>query len=673
MTILLLVISGLISLSIAYYQYLFKQNHKPRYVILLFGLKSLSLFLLFLLVINPEIKTRVTRNTKPKLYLLADNSKSIQFLQQQEQLQKDLGILLGDKSLQQKFDIRSFSFTDGIASTDSMVFTAESTDIFQSLSQVLDISDESHKNAVILLTDGNQTSGNSLEYIRSKIPVYPLIYGDTTKYPDLAIAQINTNKFSFLNNSFPGEFILTYSGNDKVNTTFRILKNGKIIFRKNVSFSASDKSQIISTNLKSDKIGIQYYKAELSVLQDEKNRTNNQKDFSIEVIDEQSKIALFSSIAHPDIGALKRAVESNKQRKLEILHPQKDKFRLDDYELLIMYQPTADFQSLMTSVLKESKNYILITGGATDWSFLNKNNLGIRKNALTQTEDYLPKYNSNFLDFYQEDIGFNEFPPLTDVFGRITTTKSFQPFIYQRINDIESEQHLVTVLNSENQKAIWVLGEGLWKWRSFYYRQKNTFEGFDRFVNTLVQFTIKKSEKNRLLLDYQRVYPANSNLLIKAIYLDETYKFDPRVSLELILKNKQTNESSSLPLSLKENRYEVEINELLAGDYGFNLKVSGTSISKSGSFKILDYSIEEQFTNANLEAMRSLAANSNGKVYFTNQVNELSRDLYNNNSLYTIQYDETITKRIIDWKWILFFVVGLLSLEWFIRKYFGKI
>lgn len=97
---------------------------------------------------------------------------------------------------------------------------------------------------------------------------------------------------------------------------------------------------------------------------------------------------MFSTVVHPDIGALKRAIESNKQRKVELINPEKENYQINDFELVILYQPNIKFQSLIEAIKKDSRNYLLVSGTATDWSFINNMNLGIRKQVLSQKEDF---------------------------------------------------------------------------------------------------------------------------------------------------------------------------------------------------------------------------------------------------------------------------------------------
>jgi hypothetical protein len=75
----------------------------------------------------------------------------------------------------------------------------------------------------ILLTDGNQTSGNDYIYSFDETnKVFPIVLGDTTKIVDLKISQINVNKYAFFKNKFPVEVFLNYSGDKKLSADFTI-------------------------------------------------------------------------------------------------------------------------------------------------------------------------------------------------------------------------------------------------------------------------------------------------------------------------------------------------------------------------------------------------------------------------------------------------------------------
>ncbi|MGK0326460.1 MAG: hypothetical protein ACJA1D_001813 [Polaribacter sp.] len=54
-------------------------------------------------------------------------------------------------------------------------------------------------------------------------------------------------------------------------------------------------------------------------------------------------------------------------------------------------------------------------------------------------------------------------------------------------------------------------------------------------------------------------------------------------------------------------------------------------------------------------------------------MDDLTNELLDNKSFYTVQKSLVKQQNLIDWKWILFFVIVLLTVEWFVRKYHGKV
>ncbi len=661
-----------LSLSVAFFQYYYKVKNKLKVTIILFVLKTLSLFLLILLLINPVIEKVVIENEKPIVSILVDNSKSISFFKEAKNVSDIVYNVKNNNALRDKFSINEFTFGKNLQVLDSLSFLENETNIATAIKGITELHKEKIA-PIILITDGNQTIGAAYEFLNSKHPIYPIIVGDTTKYVDLKITQLNVNKYSYIQNKFPVEVLLNYEGNETVKTQFSIFSQGKTIFRENVTFSSDKKSTTITANLTSTKEGLHYYTASIRKINNEKNTKNNTKNFSVEVIDEQTKVLILSSVLHPDVGALKKSIESNKQRSVDVFLIDKFLNQISDYQLIIIYQVNDKFNSII-SQLKESKsNYLLISGSNSDWNFINKQKLGFTKNAINQTEKYGAIYNDSFLTFLQEDIGFNNFPPLKDKFGEILISKEHQILLYQNINGIQTTQPLLVNFDVDNQKSAVLFGEGIWKWRASSFLTTNSFEEFDRFTGSLVQFLASNKKRARLVMNVENSYPANSTINISAFYTDKNYQFDARVALELSIRSKETNEVIKIPFSLINNSYQVAIENLPSGNYSYDVEVLDQKINKSGRFKITEYQIEEQFTSANLNKLQQLATKTGGKLFYKNQIDDLTNELLDNKSFYTVQKSSVKQQNLIDWKWVLFFVITLLTVEWFVRKYHGKV
>ena len=669
---LFVIIALVLALCIAYFQYFYKSKDRRVLIFALFGLRSASIFLILLLFFNPTIKRTELQTNKPVLAVLVDNSQSSKYFKEQQEISGLIERFRSDQLLNNKFTISFFSFGNSFQTLDSLTFLEPQTNIDQAIESVNTMYKESIS-PIVLITDGNQTLGNDYEYSTTSKQVYPLTIGDTVKHKDLRISQLNVNKYSYLNNSFPIEALLYYEGNQSISSEFVIRKNGKRVFSKRISFSNAKRSITVETSLPSLQKGKNYYTASIKSIPDEKNIANNTKNFSVEVIDEQTKIGIITSVLHPDIGAIKKSIETNKQRKVDVKIINKDLFNTFDYQLIIVYQPNSSFNELIEEIKKEKSNYLIITGTKTDWNFVNGMQLGISKNVISKDENYLANFNQNFLTFGQNDIGFEQFSPLQDKFGEITVSKPFEPLLYQNINGISLNVPLFATLEEDNQKSAFLLGEGIWKWRATSYLNSNSFADFDGFVSNVIQYLASTKVRKRLDVTIDPIFPSNATIDVTAFYVDSNYKFDDRATITLEFSNAEDTIKRELPFSVIGNAYQLNVEGLPSGNYTYKVSIKNQNISSSGTFKVTTFNVEEQFTSTNTEKLNRLADKTGGESYYKTEFQDLKNSLLENTNYFTTQKTITKDRNIIDWYWVLLIALFLLTVEWFIRKYYGKI
>ena len=671
-TIIYIIIALLFSIAISWFLYFYQQKGQRNVDFVLFGLRCISVFLLLLLFINPTIDRKQFIIQKSKLSVLVDNSTSIKFFQKDTLVQSIIDDFKTHSELNKRFDINYYSFGDKFQLNDSLQFNESQTNIADPLNKVNKVL-INDSNAIVLITDGNQTVGNDYEYSSIKNPVFPLVVGDTTQYEDVKISQLNVNRYSFINNQFPVEIFLQYEGNQSLKLRYTIENKGKIIYSKLIRFSPQKNSQRIEASIKATQEGSNFYKAKIEYLENEKNKTNNLKNFSVELIDKQTEVLILSSFYHPDLGALKKSIESDQQRKVSIRTLSENNIKLNDFQLVILYQPNNDFKEIINDLTTKNANYFLISGSKTDWNFVNNQNIGIRKNYLNQDENYTASFNAGFLNFSQKDIGFDNFPPLVNKYGETSINIPHQTLFFQNINGFTTQEPLLATSNVNNHKKVFLMGEGLWKWRSTSYLNSNSFQDFDEFIGNLVQFASSKKVRNRIDVNIEPIYNANARIQVGAFYVDENYQFDDRATLLFTTINKETKEKKVIPFSLTNNSYQLELTVLESGDYEYSVDVEGQNITKKGVFKINQFEIEQQFTNANKEKLQRLSNKSEGVLYFENQETSLIDQLLTDKRFVSIQKSVNTKEELINLKWLLAIIVFLLSSEWLTRKYFGKI
>lgn len=673
-TILYIGIAGIFSLAVSVFMYGYKTKYKGALRWLFGVLRFVTIFSILLVLINPKFKTETYTVEKPKLPILIDNSASVVALQQKENVQSLLKQLGENKDLNDRFDLSFFSFGSEFRALDSLSFSEKNTNISKALASV----NELFKNETaptILLTDGNQTLGTDYEFSSTtfKNQIFPIVLGDTTKYTDLAIEQLNTNRYAFLKNQFPVEAILVFNGTGIANSQFIVKQGASVVYKKPISFSETNNAQTVSFTLPASSVGLQKYTAQLVPLEDEKNTSNNVKQFAVEVIDQETNVLIVSSIMHPDLGMLKKSIASNEQRSVVVKKPSEAGAVLNEYQLVLLYQPDRSFSKVYSEIEKLKKNTFVITGLETDWGFINRIQTNYYKEITNETEEVSGILNLNYGTFAVEDLNFEAMRPLKTLFGALEITVPHEIVLEQSVAGFSSETPMLATMELNGVRhAIWD-GEGLWKWRAQSFLNNHSFEAFDAFTGKIVQYLASNKRRSRLEVSNETFYYNNNPIKISAQYFDQNYVFDSRASLSILVTNSETNAKITFPLLLKNNFYEVDLNSLNAGSYQFTVSVNGEAVARSGSFTILDFNVEQQFLNANVRKLQQIATNSKGTAYFVSQFEQLVTNLSQDNRYQQIQKSEQKVIPLIDWKYLLVIILLSLTAEWFIRKYNGLI
>ena len=670
--LLLIILAVFVALFLAIFQYIYKNKEKSQLNYWLSFLRFLSFFSIFLLLINPSIKKEIFQIIKPNLVIAFDNSSSIKYKSQDTNVISLLELVKADHDLNDKFSIEYYSFGNEFKNLDSLRFNENQTNLYAPLHEFTKLYNKGI-NPVVLITDGNQTIGNTVEFSFYKSPVFSFVAGDTTKVEDIFINQLNVNENTFVNNEFPVEVFVNYVGNESITKNLSIYYNGKRLFSKQLNFSKTDNVKIESFFLKAESKGNQYYTVRIENLENEQNVINNAKDFSINVVEEKSEILILTDIIHPDLGMLKKSIEQNKQHSVSILKIDNNKINASSYQLVILYQPNKKFKKIIEEILTKKSHYFIISGSNTDWNFLNSTQNIFKKKALSVTENYNPVFNFDYGSFMSYDIGFSNFAPLEDAFGAVKFSIPFKTLLYQKIGNIATEEPLLATFDNNNQKGGVLFGENIWRWRMSSFNENKTFELFDGFIAKLIQYLASDFKSKKLNVSIKPIYFSNETIQVSANYFDDNLNLDKRVKLWLTVSNKETNYLNKIPFALVKNRFVAELSNVPAFEYSYLVEVENQKESISGSFKVLPFEIEQQFTQSDDSALKILASNTNGAVYYNNQEIDMLQDLKMDERFKSIQKASILKTPLIDWKWLLGFIIFLLSIEWFTRKYFGKI
>lgn len=671
-TVLFILLAAIVAIGLVLFQYYYKNKRKGQLYIVLSFLRFMAIFATLLLIVNPKFVKSEYQVQKTNLVLLTDNSSSIHAVDSAKVLSLMGRFTSGEAEVDDRFNTAHYSFGESLNTSDRLAFNEEGTNISKALASLNEIYKGSNT-AVVLFSDGNQTVGEDYEFYgqRQKFPVYPVVLGDTTSYEDLLIGQVNLNRYAFLKNKFPLEMFISYEGKEEVNTQVNVHVDDKLVFSQAVTLSLVSNTKVITAQLDASTVGIKNIKVSIAPLINEKNKANNEKIVSLEVLDEKTNVAIVSNIAHPDIGTLKKSIESNEQRLVSIYKSNVETSKLESVDLFILYQPDASFDKIFKQIQLREANSFMVLGKSTDLDFLNvAQNYFIIETGYPIQEVFAAP-NKAFTKFDISEYSFEGFPPLESDTGPVVVLGLNETLLNMRVKGVELESPMLAIAEEGAAKHAVLIGENIWKWRLQSYRNDQSFVNFDGFLGKIILYLSTSKAKNRFILDYKPIFNNSSEARIRANYFDEAFVFDSNASINLRVQEKNTKKTIEMPMLLREGYYEGDLKNLSAGEYTFTATVKEGNLSKSGSFTILDFDAEKQYTSSNHRKLQSLASYSKGQLYFPDEIDSLLGQLKTDSRYVPTQKSKQIIVPLINFKFLLLVIIGALALEWFLRKYNG--
>ena len=660
-------------LSYLLYFFRFKQNDlSQRLKITLFLLRGFVLFFLFFLLLNPLLKKIINEEEKPILLVAIDNSQSVVFARDsnfvKEELVKRLRTM-GDE-LSEKFEVKFYRFDSETKLTDSVFFNGKETDYSMLFREIDNNYSNRNVGALVFVSDGLYTKGSNPVYQseKLKIPVYSIALGDTIPVKDNSIKKLDHNQVTYLGNKFPLEVICSSSKLKGSKVSISITKAGKKLAEQTCTFSSDNEIRTLSFMLDADQAGTQTYTVFMSRTDGEFNYENNIQRFVIDVIDNREKILLLGAAPHPDLGAIKESIELSNNYEVETELLTNFNKPLKPYSLVIFHGVSTLTGSKFFNELNNSNApYLLIAP-----TFL-ENVPGLNFNGPQgKLNDAEPSINRNFSLFTLSDdfkSFANEFPALKCNLGTYILNAGAQVLFEQNIGTVSTANPLIYFTQKGEQKIGVVLAEGLWSWKMREYAEKENHQVFNELITKCIQYLSVKADKSFFRVYAKKIYKENEVVELDAEVYNESYELITEPEVNLVL-NTSEGKKFDYTFSKTETAYKLNLGLLSPGDYTYlaNVKVKDKIFQKAGGFTVSELIMEKSNLVADHYLLRQLSVASNGKFYHSNKIDDVKKDLLNNEEMKSITYSQKELTDLIDEKIIFFCLLLLITVEWVLRK-----
>jgi hypothetical protein len=644
-----------------------------------FALVSLLCFLL----LGPLV--RQVRNTyeKPTVVIALDNSQSmaltndsVRLAQTVDQVRNLAGQLQGRNI---NVDVQLLEGSVPAANLQKDLFKSQVTNLDNLLGTIQSNYENRNLAGVVLVSDGIYNQGMSPEFQPYNFPIYSVGLGDTVPRRDLNLKALYYNKISYLGNKFPIVAEVHGTGFGGKIATAQLMQGSKVLDTKTISFKNDNDVAEATFYVAAGTKGVQHYAVQLVSQPEEFTAQNNSRDAYIEVIDGKEKILLLAAAPHPDIKAIKSALEKNENYEFESVIAGLGAPKQAKYDLVILHQIPDVYNTGSTAARK------FLEGDTPIWYILgsgsNLGQLNVASNVVKvtsrggQTDQVFPVFNANFNLFRFDDANralLQKMPPVTVPFGDFRLTPNSEVILYQKVGTLTTDKPLLVVNNDKVRKSAILLGEGLWEWRLEEYNLTDNHLAVDELITKLVQYLSSKEDKRRL-----RVYPVTDEFLDteRIVFEAETYNdiyekiYDQKIALEVTHPGGKV---SRYNFTNTETNSRFETGGLPKGVYQYRAtaRVQNRNEVVTGQFTVREIQLEAITTTADHGLLRKLGNQTGGGFYLPAQFDQLASRLTNNPPPDRVQSTED-TRELIHLKWLFFVLLLLASAEWGVRKFQG--
>lgn len=648
--------------------------------------RFVAVTVLAVLLLSPFIRTRNTKQFKPVVAVINDNSESVKtglkadttaYRQQLEKLIDKLG---------DKYEVVPYNAGDVLKRGVDFSYNDKSTDLSGALDEINSIYYNQNLGAVVIASDGIYNKGVSPVYTAAKAgySVYTIALGDTTIQKDQKLSNAYYNKITYLNDQFALRVDVEQTNLLGKNVKLNVYEvgegnNATLLQGKDIVYTGDNFFQSYDFVLPASRVGIAHYRIALSNVEGEVTYRNNVRDIFVEVLDGRQKILLVAQSPHPDIAAFKAAIESNKNYQLDVEFAESFAKKLNEYNLVILHQlPSANNRA--AAILKEAaelkKSLLFVVGSQTLLpEFVRvQQSVSIKGNA-DKFNEVTANLSKDFALFTLSDKTIQtipKLPPFSCFFGEFTANASSKVLLTQKINSVATDFPLWLLNETGEQKTGVVCGEGLWRWRLYDYLINKNHDATNELINKTVQYLAVKSDKRPFRVNQTKtIYQDNEAITFDAQLYNASYELvnQPDVDLKITGGDK----AYEYKFSKTENAYSLNAGFLPVGNYSYTAttKLGNSTYTASGKFSVSPLQLEEMRTRADHQVLYQLATQHNGAMHYLNDIDKIAEEIDARNQLKPILYDTFVTEGAINLKWIFFLLLALISAEWVIRKYLG--
>lgn len=677
----------------------------------LIALRSLGLFLLFVLLGEPLLSLIVRSVFPPVVDVLIDNSRSLTIKDRSGNREEALQAVLRStvwRELNEKgrivyslFDEKVRPVTSNPA--DSLTLKGEMTDIAGALKEARRMSASTNLQAAVLLTDGNSTIGTNPLYDAEGlgVPVFTIGIGDTNEQKDVLIRKVLANEIAYIGTRVPVNVTVHSAGYQGTRVLVSLNDESKTIDEKPLILEGGARDYTVPLTMVPDKEGIQRFTVTVSRLPDELTTQNNRMSFFTRVLKSKLRVILLAGAPSQDAAFIRRLLTDDKNMDATTyIEKNNGQFYetspasqiLNEADCLVLVGFPSEHSSpsilrLVSNAVQSGKPFLLLLSRTSNFT-----NLQILEPLLPFSVQNVTGNELQVFVSIPGDESINpilkvgdrekagdvwlQLPPIFQLQGSYRPKPESEILATARLQSVPLNSPLIISRNIGGKKALAVLGYGVWRWQMMSDAGSAAAQVPSNFVGNAIRWLTTREDMRRIRIAPSREsFTSQDPIEFVAQIYDENY--EPVDNAQVEVRAGRHGESTAVTLeALGNGQYQGTIDHLSEGEYTFDGRamLEGKELgSDRGTFSVGGLQSEYIDTRMNKQLLEQIAEHTGGRYFDPDNIGMLAKVIGSLPNFKSKELSTATEYELWNSRWMLALVISLFAIEWFTRKRSGML
>lgn len=690
--------------------YLAVQVYRTRQVAWLLGLRILALVLVVVLLMAPILAVRFQTTRKPLVAVLVDNSESMQI--GDGEVPRKQVVLEGLQldafgQLENQARVHRFRFAESLFSFDSvdeLSWTGQATNFAGAFDALREETAGQGLGAVVLLSDGGQNQGERPERSVDDlgVPVYAVGIGDPVPPKDVVMVSGVIDRLGYVGKKLSLSVRLRASGYEGIQERVVVKEGGQEVASQIVALHNGE--QALTFEIAPQRAGRHAYRVGIAHQADERTEENNAVVVATEVLESRVKLLVVAGKPSADLAYLQRVWADDENLELEWVvnkglggwGAQVQRALRDLGKTHVVVLIDVDHSVLAGDAEQRVVNFakngggVLAIGGQSAFG---------GAYSVSSLSEIMPWHFPRAELSYREDLCTLTIPepvrrhpilrvtddPLADA----SAWAALPPLLAYNLAMAPKEQATVLMVHDKERvsgkpmpllavmpvnrgKTVAVGFRTFWRHGLMMWGIGKDDAVAQTFWKNVIRWLVTPEDVARIRVTTDKpTYRSGESVAVHAQVFDGL--LEPLAGAEVVASVADGTVQREVMLrDLGNGRYAGDLGGFDQGDYQFSVQASfeGETFGKTSEpFTVDRYSLEYETVRMNEELLRAMATRSGGKFLKPEDLAEALAEL----DFAPEPIEVTFQGRLWGQAWPLYVLVGLLTVEWVVRRRRGMV